>query len=54
MISAFLLIFAEGLSADSSTSPDETIVVTGDRSGQGVPVNQIGGSVTVISCQPER
>jgi vitamin B12 transporter len=50
MISAFFLISAEAVSADPSTK-HETIVVTGDRSGQGVPANQIGGSVTVIDSE---
>src|SRR3982750_927261 len=49
MISAFLLIAADTVAAD--VPPDQTIVVTGDRSGEGVPANQIGGSVTVIDSE---
>jgi vitamin B12 transporter len=46
MISAFLLIAADAVAAGAR--PEDDIVVTGDRSGQGLPANQIGGSVTVI------
>ena len=49
MISAFLLIIADTVAAD--VPPNQTIVVTGDRSGQGVPAGQIGGSVTVIDSE---
>jgi vitamin B12 transporter len=47
MFSLFLMLAAESASADAAERNTE-IVVTGDRSGEGLPANQIGGSVTII------
>lgn len=52
-VSLFALASAPAL-AESSPSPDDkggTIVVTASRSGEGIPVNRLGASVTVLDAE---
>lgn len=51
MITALLLVSAQAAATPSSAKPDEEIVVTGSRLGEGMPANQLGGSITVIDSE---
>jgi vitamin B12 transporter len=48
---SLLLVLAADSGAAEAAERNTEIVVTGDRSGEGLPANQIGGSVTIIDAE---